>query len=157
MDIRAMTDGDYDGVCALMRQVHALHASARPDIYADVDPLSRDYFNTLLGGCATIALVAELSGELIGFCVVTLRPPSSNPVMRARIVAYMEDLCVDARHRTCGVGARLFEAAKSLSAQRGASSLELMVWSFNEPALAFYEHMGMAPRSVIMELPLPPG
>lgn len=157
MDIRAMTGGDYDGVRALIRQVHALHASARPDIYADADPLSRDYFYTLLGSNATIALVAELSGELIGFCVVTLRPPSSNPVMRARIVAYMEDLCVDVRHRTCGVGTQLFEAAKTLASQRGASSLELMVWSFNGPAFAFYEHMGMAPRSVIMELPLPPG
>lgn len=29
-----------------------------------------------------------------------------------------------------------------------------MVWAFNENAVEFYEHAGMKPRSIIMEMPL---
>ncbi len=54
-------------------------------------------------------------------------------------------------HRRAGVGQRLFAAAEKLCRQRGAQSLEMMVWSFSSDAMRFFQAMGMMLRSVMME------
>nr|WP_304358407.1 hypothetical protein [Clostridium paraputrificum] len=38
--------------------------------------------------------------------------------------------------------------------EKGAVSLELMVWSFNKEAINFYESIGMAEKNKVMEYKL---
>lgn len=151
MMIRDLEKRDYESIKRLVMQVHKLHLSNRPDIYNDIDPLPLEYFEFLLQDEKTIALVYEMEQQTVGFCVVTLREPSKNPLMKARNVAFMEDLCVDLNFRKAGIGTALLEKAKELSKQRCADILELNVWSFNETAVQFYEKAGMKPKSMIME------
>ncbi len=148
---RKIEEHDFEGIHRLFCQVQKLHVVNRPDIYRDVDTFDREYFDFLLNDDNTIALVAEVDDTIVGFCVVTLRRSVNNPNMKARKVAFMDDICVDENHRSLGIGKKLFESAKLVIQEKGYDVLELMVWSFNDAAIKFYESLGMNFRSIIME------
>ncbi len=152
MLIRMMAENDYDEIRKLVCQVHRLHVSNRADVYNDIDPLDKPSFNLLLKDTNTFILVAESDHNLVGFCEVSLKESSKNPLLKARRVAWIEDLCIDKNYRERGIGKALFYESKRLAKSKGFEVMELMVWSFNEAALNFYENVGMKPRSIIMEL-----
>jgi GNAT superfamily N-acetyltransferase len=56
--------------------------------------------------------------------------------------AWVEDMVVDASYRGCGIGKRLLDAAREWAIQHGASRMQLLVDTANQPALDFYEHLG---------------
>ncbi len=154
MEIRFLSQNDFDGVNRIVRQVHNLHVKNRPDVYRDADPFSKTEFDRLLAGENAFALVAEDAGQVAGFYEMTMKAPPDNPLLQPRIVAHIEDICVNEAYRKKGVGRLLFDAANQEARQRGAVSLELGVWAFNETARHFYEDMGMTERSRVMELKL---
>lgn len=151
MMIRRIAENDYEGVKKLVYQVHQLHLENRPDIYNDVDPFDRAYFDFIIKDEKTIAFVSEEDAHIIGFCVAALHDPSENPMLKARNVAFIEDLCVDEPCRKMGIGKALLEEMERESKARGADVMELTVWSFNDPAIHFYQNLGMSPRSITME------
>lgn len=56
--------------------------------------------------------------------------------------AWVEDMVVDASYRGCGIGKRLLDEARDWAIQHGASRMQLLVDTANQPALEFYEHLG---------------
>lgn len=156
--VRDAAAGDYPAALALMRQVHALHARNRPDIYLhdDVPLTAADYMEMLRDPAQTV-LLALVDGAPAGLCLARLRQGAQTPSLRPCGVFLIEAVCVDAAFRRQGVGRRLVRAALSRGEKSGAQSAELMVWSFNAPACAFYESLGFAPRSITMEAPLARG
>lgn len=151
MIIREITEEDFEGIKKLVFQVHKLHLKNRPDIYNDIDPFDRKNFEFIMHNDNTLALVCEREIEVIGFCVVTLRNPSENHLLKARNVAFVEDLCVDEQCRKMGVGKALMEEMERQAKAKGADAMELTVWSFNDNAVKFYENLGMSHRSITME------
>lgn len=157
MKIRSATLADREGLSRLTAEVHELHREARPDVYMEFDPEQfRKEISDTLYRPDSILLVAEEEGELAGMALLTLRQPP-NPILKPRLYAFLEELSVGERFRGQGVGTALFAAAKEQALRRGAVSLELQVWSFNEAALRFYEKMGMKEKTFRMELPLKKG
>lgn len=151
MEVRFLSQSDFDGVDRIVRQVHSLHVENRPDVYRDAEPFPKTRFDALLAAENAFALVAEDAGQIAGFCEITMKVPPDNPLLQPRIVAVIEDICVDEVCRKKGVGRLLFEAASQEARVRGALSLELCVWAFNGGARHFYEDMGMTERSRTME------
>lgn len=150
--IREATEADFSAIHELMRQVHQLHLESRPDIYQDIDPLTEEYYHTMLSD-STVLLA--LDGEkTAGFCVFQIRPTFANPLLIPRKVAFMDDLCVHEDYRRKGIGKQLFEAACQMAREDRAETLELMVWSFNQNAVRFYEELGMTAKTLTMELRL---
>ena len=157
MKIRSATLADREGLSRLTAEVHELHREARPDVYMEFDPEQfRKEISDTLYRPDSILLVAEEEGELAGMALLTLRQPP-NPILKPRLYAFLEELSVGERFRGRGIGTALFTAAKEQALKRGAVSLELQVWSFNEAALRFYEKMGMKEKTFRMELPLQKG
>ena len=155
VQIRALTLEDYSAAAEIFRQVHALHQENRPDIYRALDnPLSAAYFAQMCSDPNGIALCAVYAERIAGVAYTYIKPPSVNPVVQPRVTAFMDDLAVHPDFRGQGVGKTLLEESARLAVKRGACSLELMVWAFNRNAIEFYEHAGMTPRSIIMEMPL---
>lgn len=66
-------------------------------------------------------------------------------------IAYMDDLCVDESVRGRGIGKKLFLFVSNEAKKRDAERLDLMVWSFNNRALSFYEELGMQTQRYILE------
>ena len=155
IQIRAMRPDDFDAVQEIFRTVHAMHQENRPDLYRKLDaPLSRTYYTQMVENPGGIALCAECGGKVAGVAYTYMKAPTENPVMVPRITAFMDDLAVHPDFRGQGIGRALLEESRRQALARGAVSLELMVWAFNQNALEFYEHAGMAPRSMIMEMKL---
>jgi len=151
--IRKWEINDYEDIACLFSQVHRLHQENRPDIYVKTDnPFSKEDFTQVIDNRNSIALLAKVSGKIIGFSLVTLNPPSKNPLLLPRKVAYMEDLAIHEKFRKRGIGKMLFDAVREEARNLGYHKLELMVWKFNEPAIEFYGKLGMAERSIIMEI-----
>ena len=155
IQIRAMRPDDFDAVQEIFHTVHAMHQENRPDLYRKLDaPLSRTYYTQMVENPGGIALCAECGGKVAGVAYTYMKAPTENPVMVPRITAFMDDLAVHPDFRGQGIGRALLEESRRQALARGAVSLELMVWAFNQNAIEFYEHAGMAPRSMIMEMKL---
>ncbi|QNK39542.1 GNAT family N-acetyltransferase [Caproicibacter fermentans] len=150
--IRTAEKSDYGAVHELLCCLHRLHVSARPDVFAEADPMTEEEYASLLENAGKFTIVAqEKEGGVAGFCSVTLRSPSERPELKKRTVAFVNDLCVMERLRNRGIGKRLLEEARNISRRKGAESMELTVWSFNRAAYRLYREMGMSERSIILE------
>lgn len=53
------------------------------------------------------------------------------------------EICVDKQARRKKVATQLFEYIKQIAQEQKIESIELNVWDFNEPAIKFYEKMGL--------------
>lgn len=148
MDAR---ETDFDALRALRRQIHGIHVTNRPDVYEDTDPLTAGEYEEMRRNEKAVFLVALEDEQVIGYAFAVMRAPSENPKLKPRMVMYVEDLCVDLHRRRHGTGTALLDAVKREAVGRGAASMELMLWSFNESAKAFYSAYGMKERSVILE------
>jgi len=57
-------------------------------------------------------------------------------------------------HQKQGIGHLLFQQSIAWAKDKGATSLDLTVWEFNEDAILFYERHGMGTLTRQMTLPL---
>ncbi len=152
---RKMKECDIPGVGALMGELHALHASSRPDMYVPVsDPYTRAEYEKRGTSPDWISLVAVLPGEdgacddVLGVTFVELR---RREFMVDGLYAYMHDIVVRSDCRRQKIGTMLYRMAEREARERGAVRLDLCVWSFNSPAAAFYERMGFVPQRQFLE------
>jgi len=149
MNIRPMRPSDYPQVDRLMGRLHALHVCGRSHVNMDMAHVySKEKFLEMIADASVIALLAEEDEQTIGLCFAHIRNRTCMVNMKS---AYMDDLIVDENFRHRGVARRLFEETEKHARDLGAERLDLMVWSFNEDALAFYGAMGMTPQRYIFE------
>jgi len=83
-------------------------------------------------------LVVEQAGQLVGFA--TFSPNYSTFLTRPGI--YLEDLFVLPDYRTQGIGKTLLAKLAQTALDRHCGRLEWLVATWNEQAIAFYQHMG---------------
>ncbi|UCD76576.1 MAG: GNAT family N-acetyltransferase [Phycisphaerales bacterium] len=98
-------------------------------------------------------LIAERSGETIGFCLAFVA--DYPPPMRKRRYGLISDLAVTAAHRRTGVGEALLEKARGWFAARGIDRLEARVAVSNETSTAFWRKAGFSTvlETMVQELP----
>lgn len=152
--IHKPTIDDYDAVRALVAEVHALHHAARSDVYAADAHFSCEYYAALLADENAFPVAAYDDAALIGFASAFIKPPNPNPAMRPHRIAYIDDICVHSGCRDRGIGTLLYNETVRLAKERGADTLMLTVWAFNENAIRFYKRLGMTERNINMEMRL---
>ena len=142
--IRRARPDDYEGLCALMREANAPHSQHRPEIFQEPAGViwDREVVLGLMQDESVALFVAETKARLLGFVQVIMKDPPPIPVLMRRRYALVETIAVTAEARRQGVGRRLMEEAHDWAATRGATSVELNVFEFNEPAQAFYRELG---------------
>ena len=155
MKIRLARQEDIPGLLALLRQVGQVHHNIRPDIFrpgcikytdSDLEKLLRDEKSPVF--------VAMEGDAVAGYCFCQLRVYRDSTAMTDRQEIYIDDLCVDENRRGGGIATALYRHVYSWAKDIGCAFVTLNVWQGNEAALAFYEKMGMKPRSVTMETEL---
>jgi GNAT superfamily N-acetyltransferase len=82
--------------------------------------------------------VVEQAGQLIGFA--TFSPNYSTFLTQPGI--YLEDLFVLPEYRAQGIGKTLLARLAQIALDRHCGRLEWLVATWNERAIAFYQHMG---------------
>lgn len=153
--VREALPEDYGAVAALEEQVFSLHLRRRPDVFRAGYRLAReDYQKRLAAPDETLLLAEERgTGRAAGFCAVQ-RAEHTHPANNRFLTLHIDDLCVGEEFRRAGVGGALIGRVREMGERAGARNIELNVWLFNAQAVAFYEALGFAPRSQIMELAL---
>ncbi len=87
---------------------------------------------------AAEAAVAESGGEVVAFALFF----TNFSTFLARPGLYLEDLYVQPRWRSAGIGKALLRHLAALAVQRGCGRFEWSVLDWNVHAIGFYESMG---------------
>ena len=152
MNIRRAEEKDIPRFLELLSQVLELHAAIRPDIFI---PGTTKYSGEQLTAKIRnpeerIYSAVDENDAVMGyaFCKI-VRSDSVNIIPSVTI--YIDDLCVDKKFRGEGIGQALFSHVRREAETMGCFAVTLNVWEGNDGARAFYECMGMKPRSTMME------
>jgi ribosomal protein S18 acetylase RimI-like enzyme len=99
-------------------------------------------------GGEAITLVAELSGEIVGFIDARL-DRSPDPMHREMIYCHVIEIAVSGRHQNHGIGGRLLQAAEDWGRRQGATFASLEYHAENTRAGEFYQRrMGYRTASI---------
>jgi ribosomal protein S18 acetylase RimI-like enzyme len=142
--IRPATAQDYDDLCRIIDQVDALHREKVPHVFRKPDGPVREraYILGLLADRDHGLFVAEVEGQVAGFVHVTVWDTPPIPILVPRRLAIVDNLVVSRDHRRLGIGRALMQEAQRWAIEQGAAEIELNVFEFNEPAMAFYQSLG---------------
>ncbi|MGM0844697.1 MAG: GNAT family N-acetyltransferase [Bacillota bacterium] len=144
---------DYTRLKTLHKEVHDLHAEARPDKYRKTEEtLDKTYYDELISSPDGRVFIVEDLGEIIAFTIVKKTWPPNWDIKVQDPVVFMMDLGVSDSYKRKGLARLLFEEAIAFTKECGANSLELGVWEFNQSAMEFYEKMGMTTQARKMEI-----
>ena len=143
--IREALSTDYPALVPIADEVHTLHAAAHPSIFQPVgraSSLPQAYFDDVLAGDTPTIQVAESAGGIVGFAIITVFDAPPFEVLVPRRIVFIESMVVTEAQRGKGIGQALVEAAIVWGRAKGATTLELTVWEFNQRAKALYERLG---------------
>jgi len=121
----------------------------RPSLAREVQQhLSADAIARLLADPATVFIVAERTGHLIGFAQVTIDATHERAGPEATVE--LDRLYVQRTFAGKGVGTMLLERSEEVARAHGAGSLWLTAWVGNRRALAFYARRGYVDAGATM-------
>lgn len=142
--IRRATSEDYAALCELVAEVDAMHAHHLPQIFRVPTGSAQDrpYVASWIADESAGLFVADVSGALAGFVLVEVEDTSDNPILVPRRYASVGDIDIRSDMRGRGIGRMLMNATSAWAAARGATSIYLSVYEFNQAARAFYEKLG---------------
>ncbi len=140
------------GMLALLKQVGGVHRGIRPDIFrAGAQKYDAGELEAILADPSLPIFVAAEGDFVAGYCFCQLKEYRDSSVMTDRRELYIDDLCVDENRRGQKIASRLYEFVLDYAREQSCRFVTLNVWSGNDGAMAFYERMGLRPRSITME------
>ena len=144
VSIRQPTAEDYATLCDLFDEVDALHRDHLPHMFQKPNgPVrERDYYLGLIADENVGLFVAEVSGKPVGFVHAVVRDTPVIPVFVPRRYAVVDSIGVKPEFQGHGIGRMLMGIVHEWAIAKGATSIELNVYEFNETAIAFYQSLG---------------
>jgi GNAT superfamily N-acetyltransferase len=148
IEIRPALPEDADGIARTFLESAEYHAELDPERYSTptVETISARYRegrqHPAQAGGEVMTLVAELSGEIVGFIDARLER-SSDAMHREMTYCHIAEIAVRRGHWNQGIGGRLLRAAEEWGHRLGAKFASLEYHAANTRASVFYqEHMG---------------
>ncbi len=142
-------EADREAVNAMALQVHALHASWRPDIFEMVEQLyPKERFQEAVR--ERQLYVAKLRGVAVGYVLLKIRDYDWSGMVRRKVM-FLDEICVEEAFRGQGIGKAIMEDVHALARAFGCTDLQLGVYPQNDGALAFYQKYGFSIQSVEMQ------
>ena len=146
MEFRLASEADFDVVNRLARQVHELHVSWRPDLFRSVEyPIPHEEFSELLQ--EQRLLLAQQDGAVIAYAVFGVQRLDI-PKLMPHTTLKLDELCVDAAYRRQGIAKAFMAELMRRGKAAGCTDLRLTCDPHNAAGIAFYESLGMQPKSV---------
>ena len=143
------TAADRDAVNAIARQIHDMHVSWRPDIYAPLEEhYTRERFDESIFNRQLY--VAKLAGEVAGFAALN-QCTYDWPGVVKRKVMMVEEFGVHEFCRGHGIGKAMMEDIHALAKAFGCTDLQLRVYPQNDDAVGFYQRCGFQIQNIGMQ------
>ena len=140
------------GMIRLLRQVGAIHAEGRPDLFrSGAQKYNEAQLRAILQDSNSPIFIAEEDGQVLGYCFCQYQTVVENACVNGRRELYIDDLCVDENARGKGVGKALYGHVRTWAKAQGFDYITLHVWDFPGSAEEFYRHLGMKNRYFCME------
>jgi len=153
IEIRPAVPEDAGGITAIFFESAENHVELDPERYST--PASETISTRYREGqqhpphtdSKSITLVAELSGEVVGFIDGRIEQ-SSDAMHREMTYCHISEIAVRHGHRNQGIGGRLLQAAEDWGRTMGAEFASLDFHNENTRAASFYRwRMGYRPAS----------
>ena len=155
MKIRKAEEKDIASLIELLKEVLAVHAEIRPDIFSSTTKYNEaDIKEILKDDKKPIYVAVNDEDKVLGYLFLEHKDNKEASNQKFRRTLYIDDICVSKEHRREGIGEALFNFAKELAISLKCDDITLNVWSGNEAALKFYTKHGFKERNAILELNL---
>lgn len=151
--IRKALPADAPLLAQLNTAVQELHSAAEPERYkapAPDEPALIATFEKHLANEKATIFIAEADGEAVGYILTIHQQTEENPYVFAQNRLLIDQMSVNASHRSKGVGHALMQKAIELGHEHKVDYLSLGVRGFNEEAIAFYKREGFEVLSLNM-------
>jgi ribosomal protein S18 acetylase RimI-like enzyme len=152
--VRRAGSEDADGIARTFLESAEYHARLDPERYSapEVETISARYREgrqqTPHGGGDGITLVAELSGEIVGFIDARLEQ-SLDAMHPEMIYCHIAEIASSRLYQNQGIGGRLLRAVGDWGRGQGAEFASLEYHAANTRASLFYQQrMGYRPASI---------
>ncbi len=144
INVRKATPNDYNTLCGLFDEMDALHRNNLPHLFQKPGGSVREqeYYSGLIADENAGLFVAETDGKLVGFVHAIVRDTPAFPVFVPRRYAVVDGIVVKSEFQNRGTGRILMDKMQEWAITKGAASIELNVYEFNETAISFYEKLG---------------
>ena len=152
MTIRFAEIRDIPGMIELLKQVGEVHHQIRPDLFrAGAQKYNEQDLAELLKDPSRPIFIADMEGNVAGYCFCILQITENNPVLCDRKVLYIDDLCVEETLRGQGIASKLYDHTLNYAREIGCDAVTLNVW-YGNGAQKFYEKCGMQFQKIGMEV-----
>ena len=150
--IRKADKSDIKRIIELLHQVNMVHHVIRPDLFKpNTTKYNEQELELLLNDVSKPVFVLD-DGEVQGYAFCQITEVKDNQLLEDIKTLYIDDICVDEKARGKHVGKALYEYVRDYAQSIGCNNITLNVWEGNEPALRFYQSMGMQVQKTTMEV-----
>ena len=150
--IRKANKGDIQRIIELLHQVNMVHHVIRPDLFKpNTTKYNEQELESLLNDVSKPIFVLD-DGEVQGYAFCQITEVKDDQLLEDVKTLYIDDICVDEKARGRHVGKALYEYVRDYARSIGCNNITLNVWEGNDPALRFYQSMGMQVRKTTMEI-----
>ena len=153
MSIRRAEPREIDDILRLLTEVNMVHHRIRPDLFkGPATKYSREELEQKIPiEEDPIFVYTDDKDQVLGYLFCVSEEVPESPLRTHIRTLYIDDLCVYETVRGQHVGRQLYEYAVNYARVQGYTNITLHVWSGNDPALKFYEKMGMQVQYICME------
>ena len=150
--IRRASKNDIPQIIELLHQVNMVHHVLRPDLFKpDTTKYNEQELESMLNDESKPIFVFD-DGGVLGYAFCQITEVRGNQLLEDIKTLYIDDICVDENSRGKHVGKALYEFVRDYARSIGCNNITLNVWEGNEPALRFYQNMGMQVQKTTMEV-----
>lgn len=151
---RRAEEKDIPRIMDLLRQVHDVHSSGRPDLFNPGGIKYREYeVRDIMKDDDTPIFVSTDANDVVqGYLFGAYgKVADDNTCLVKHTNFYIDDLCVDEAARGQHIGEELYNYVIEEAKKNGAYNVTLHVWNCNPSAMKFYEKMGLIPQYICLE------
>lgn len=153
--VRFADKNDLERVNEIRKQVNDLHVNGRPDIFKPgFCKEMQEHLYEMYQSSSWGIIVAECNGAIGGMACVEYVTVEESLYGLARKFCNIHEFAVDKCFKRQGIGTELFNFIKQDAKEKGFPVIQLVVWSFNEDAIKFYEAQGFGLYRRCMEYKL---
>ena len=116
-------------------RIEALFGEMLHAVYGETKPVAPGAMSAYFSGGEDRICLAESAGEVVAFLSMEVHREEPHYV-------YLDDFCVIAAHRGCGIGTEMLREAERFARLLGFRHLVLHVEKTNDAARRLYERMG---------------
>jgi Acetyltransferases len=150
MKIREAQESDIDSLLRLNYQIGIMHFENAPEAFVEPSTEDKEFLLQVLKDQSRLFLVAEISGDVVGFLTATITQNETVPFLVKTPICRVGTIIVDENSRVSGIGTELMSVCTSWAKSQGANQVKLEVMAFNSHAQNFYTKLGFEEQSKIM-------